>query len=177
MQQIEPREEYLLVDGYNIIHSWPDLQEFATENMDLARVKLLDALASYGGVWAGKIIVVFDAYLVEGRQEEVFSYHNIHVVFTKEAQTADQYIEKFAFDHKGKYNIVVATSDGLQQVIIRGAGCSLLSARELREEVNRAKERAQQSYFKKQKKLRGSLEDTLSVDDLGKIKDLKRQED
>lgn len=173
----EPKEEYLLVDGYNIIHTWPELKEFAETNLDLARGKLLDVLASYKGVRTGKIIVVFDAYSVGGRQEEVFTYHNIHVVYTKEAQTADQYIEKFAFDHNQKYKIVVATSDGLQQVIIRGAGCSLLSARELREEVQRAQERAYQSYSKNQIYFRDSLQDTLSQADQGKFLELKQRDE
>ena len=172
-QAREPKEEYLLVDGYNIIHAWPDLKKFAEGNMDLARIKLLDALASYGGVRHGEIIVVFDAYGVEGRLEEIFKYHNIHVVFTKEAQTADQYIEKFAFDHNKKYEITVATSDGLQQVIIRGAGCALLSASELREEVERAKEKANHSYHKKQRITRNSLEEVLPSEALEKIENLK----
>lgn len=172
-QAREPKEEYLLVDGYNIIHAWPDLKKFAEGNMDLARIKLLDALASYGGIRHGEIIVVFDAYGVEGRLEEIFKYHNIHVVFTKEAQTADQYIEKFAFDHNKKYKITVATSDGLQQVIIRGAGCALLSASELREEVERAKEKANHSYHKKQRITRNSLEEVLPSEALEKIENLK----
>lgn len=172
-QALESKEEYLLVDGYNIIHAWPDLKEFAEGNMDLARIKLLDALASYGGIRHGKIIVVFDAYGVEGRLEEIFKYHNIHVVFTKEAQTADQYIEKFAFDHNKKYEITVATSDGLQQVIIRGAGCALLSASELREEVERAKEKANHSYHKKQRVTRNSLEEVLTSEALEKMENLK----
>lgn len=168
------KEEYLLVDGYNIIHAWPDLKEFAAENMDLARNKLLDALASYRGITQCRIIVVFDAYQVQGHLEETFAYHNIHVVFTKEAQTADQYIEKFAYDHQKKHKIKVATSDGLQQVIIRGAGCALLSARELKEEVDRAQENAQQSYHKKQGLVRSSLEETLPVDAMELIEDLKK---
>ncbi|NMA60870.1 MAG: NYN domain-containing protein, partial [Firmicutes bacterium] len=155
------------------IHAWPDLKKFAEGNMDLARIKLLDALASYGGVRHGEIIVVFDAYGVEGRLEEIFKYHNIHVVFTKEAQTADQYIEKFAFDHNKKYEITVATSDGLQQVIIRGAGCALLSASELREEVERAKEKANHSYHKKQRVTCNSLEEVLPSEALEKMENLK----
>lgn len=174
-QPPEVKEEYLLVDGYNIIHAWPDLQEFADENMDLARTKLLDALASYGGIRQMRIIVVFDAYAVQGHSEEIFDHHNVHVVFTKEAQTADQYIEKFAFDHQKKYDIVVATSDGLQQIIIRSAGCALLSARDLREEVERAKERAEQSYQKKQGVVRSSLEERLPSTALEQMANLKKE--
>ena len=109
------------MDGYNVIHAWPELQRLAQEDMDVARTRLLNALSSFRAVSSYRIIVVFDAYQVKERQlAEIMDYHNIHVVFTKSAQTADQYIEKFAFDHQGKYNITVATSDGLQQVIIRG---------------------------------------------------------
>lgn len=82
--QAEPREQYLLVDGYNVIHAWPELQELAQENMDLARIRLLDALSSYQALKKNRIIVVFDAYQVEHRTvAEVVDYHNIHVVFTK----------------------------------------------------------------------------------------------
>ena len=175
-QPPEAKEEYLLVDGYNIIHAWPNLKEFAAENMDLARIRLLDALASYGGIRQCQIIVVFDAYLVEGHLEEIYDYHNIHVVFTKEAQTADEYIEKFAFDHQKKYDITVATSDGLQQIIIRGAGSALLSARELKEEVEIATERANQSYHKRQGATRSSLEEILPSEALEKIEDLKKED-
>ncbi|MDD4504648.1 MAG: TetM/TetW/TetO/TetS family tetracycline resistance ribosomal protection protein, partial [Clostridiaceae bacterium] len=124
----EIKEEYLLVDGYNIIYAWPELKELSDENMDSARMKLLDSLSTYQWIRQCQIIVVFDAYRVQGHREEIIDYHNIHMVYTKEAQTADQYIEKFAYDNQKKYSIAVATSDGLQQIIVRGAGCSLLSA-------------------------------------------------
>ncbi|GAB6180394.1 TetM/TetW/TetO/TetS family tetracycline resistance ribosomal protection protein [Desulfotomaculum defluvii] len=140
----ESKEEYLLVDGYNIIHDWPELKELADENMDSARMKLLDSLSNYQGIRKCQVIVVFDAYRVQGHIEEVIDYHNIHMVFTREAQTADQYIERFAHDNQKKYHITVATSDGLQQLIIRGAGCALLSARELKMEIDEANERVSQ---------------------------------
>jgi len=127
----EAKEEYLLVDGYNIIFAWPELKKLAEENMDAAKTKLLDYLSNYQWIRGCRVIAVFDAYRVEGHREEVLDYYNIHVVYTREAQTADQYIEKFAYDNKKNYNITVATSDGLQQIIVRGEGCSLLSAREL----------------------------------------------
>lgn len=142
----EVEGEYLLVDGYNIIYAWPELKELADSNMDDARVKLLDTLSNYQGIRKGEIIVVFDAYRIQGHREEVIDYHNIHMVYTKEAQTADQYIEKFAYDNKKKYNITVATSDGLQQIIIRGAGASLLSARELKADINRANVQLKQQH-------------------------------
>ncbi|HHT41853.1 MAG TPA: GTP-binding protein [Firmicutes bacterium] len=171
----EPREEYLLVDGYNVIHAWPELQDLAQGNMDAARMRLLDALSSYQGIKKNRIIVVFDAYRVQNRaMEESHDYHNIHVVFTKEAQTADEYIEKFAHDHKKKYDIVVATSDALQQVIIRSAGCALLSARELREEIEAAKEQVMRTYLRLQRIRRSSLQDSLATDIKKRLEDLRR---
>lgn len=142
----ESKEAYLLVDGYNIIHAWPELKEIAEDNMDSARMKLLDLLSNYQWFRQCQIIVVFDAYRVQGQREEIMDYHNIHMVFTKEAQTADEYIEKYAHDNHKKYNIAVATSDGLQQMIVRGAGCALLSARELKYEVEVADKRLMEIY-------------------------------
>lgn len=158
----ESKEEYLLVDGYNIIHAWPELKELVDENMDSARMKLLDSLSNYQGIRKCQIIVVFDAYRVQGHFEEVIDYHNIHMVFTREAQTADHYIERFAHDNQKKYNITVATSDGLEQLIIRGAGCSLLSARELKVEIERANERIRKEYQEIQGRDRNYLIDALA---------------
>ncbi|MBC2722972.1 translation factor GTPase family protein [Desulfosporosinus sp.] len=162
VREKESKAEYLLVDGYNIIHAWPELKEHADDNMDGARMKLLDTLSNYQGIRKCQIIVVFDAYLVQGHFEEVIDYHNIHMVYTKEAQTADQYIEKFAHDHQKKYNITVATSDGLQQLIIRGAGCALLSARELKVEIDGANERIMREYQEVNGIRRNYLIDALS---------------
>ncbi|MDR3543969.1 MAG: TetM/TetW/TetO/TetS family tetracycline resistance ribosomal protection protein [Desulfosporosinus sp.] len=173
-RQKEPVEEYLLVDGYNIIYAWPELRELADDNMDGARMKLLDALSNYQGIRECQIIVVFDAYLVQGHLEEVIDYHNIHMVYTREAQTADQYIEKFAHDNQKKYNIVVATSDGLQQIIIRGAGCALLSARELKVEIEGANERIKQEYQEIQK--RNYLMDALSPEAKQQMEELIKKE-
>ena len=156
------KEEYLLVDGYNIIFAWPELKELTSDNMDGARIKLLDCLSNYQGIRKCQVIVVFDAYRVQGHQTEVLDYHNIHMVYTKEAQTADHYIEKFVHDHKSKYHVTVATSDGLEQIIIRGQGCALLSARELKEEIERANKKVMQAYEEKQVIERHYLMDTLS---------------
>lgn len=133
----EEGENYLLVDGYNIVFAWEELSELAKINIDSARGRLLDILCSYQGARKGHLIVVFDAYRVQGHATEFLDYHNIHVVFTKEAETADQYIEKFAHDNGKHSNVTVATSDRLEQVIILGQGCQLLSARELKEDVER----------------------------------------
>lgn len=173
----ENKEEYLLVDGYNIIHSWPELKEHADENMDGARQKLLDTLSNYQGIKKCQIIVVFDAYRVQGHREEVIEYHNIYLVYTKEAQTADQYIEKFAHDNQKKYNITVATSDGLQQIIIRGAGCSLLSARDLKDEIDRVNSKMRQELQETQGRDRNYLIDTLSHEIKQQMERLLEDED
>lgn len=138
---------YLLVDGYNIIHAWSELEELSRINMDSARDKLLDIMCNYQGMKKCELIVVFDAYRVSGHHEEYMDYHNIHVVYTKEAETADHYIEKFAHENGKKYNITVATSDGLEQVIIRGAGCLLYSAREFEKEVKAMEEHIRSDYL------------------------------
>lgn len=164
-KQQEIKEEYLLVDGYNIIYAWEDLKKHVDDNMDGARMKLLDILSNYQGIRKCQVIVVFDAYRVQGHSEEIIDYHNIHVVYTREAQTADQYIEKFAHDNRNKYNITVATSDGLQQIIIRGAGCALLSARDLKDDIERANARLQQDFREKQGLGRNYLADALSPDE------------
>ena len=157
----EVREEYLLVDGYNVIFAWEDLKDLAQVSIDGARGKLLDVLCDYQGMKKCNLIVVFDAYRVQGHKTEISTYHNIHVVFTKEAETADQYIEKFAHENGKKYNVTVATSDGLEQIIIRGQGCQLLSARELKDEIERTKKTLFEEHPQESKKLSLSLKDML----------------
>lgn len=128
-------KEYLLVDGYNIIFAWEDLKELAAVNIDGAREKLMDILCNYQGFKKSTLILVFDAYKVKGNPGIVETYHNIHVVYTKEAETADQYIEKTVHEIGRKYRVTVATSDQLEQVIILGQGGQRMSARELLEDV------------------------------------------
>ena len=128
-------KEYLLVDGYNIIFAWEDLKELAASNIDGAREKLMDILCNYQGFKKCTLILVFDAYKVKGNPGSVETYHNIHVVYTKEAETADQYIEKTVHEIGRKYRVTVATSDQLEQVIILGQGGRRMSARELLEDV------------------------------------------
>ncbi|MCR5031904.1 MAG: TetM/TetW/TetO/TetS family tetracycline resistance ribosomal protection protein [Lachnospiraceae bacterium] len=140
------KPEYLLVDGYNNIFAWPELNELAQLNIDSARGSLLDILCNYQSIRGCELIVVFDAYRVEGHAEEFTDYLNIHVVYTREAQTADAYIEHFAHEHAKHYDVWVATSDGLEQIIVRGEGCNLISAREFREDVLEAGKRAYETY-------------------------------
>lgn len=156
--------EYLLVDGYNIIFAWEELAELARETIDGARGKLLDILCNYQAIRGCELIVVFDAYRVAGHGTEILDYHNIHVVYTKEAETADAYIEKFAHAHAREHRVTVATSDGLEQIIIRGAGCLLLSARDLWEEVARAGRQTLEAYQEKKEKSRACLLDDVPED-------------
>lgn len=142
-------KEYLLVDGYNIIFAWEELKELAEVNIDAARGRLMDILSNYQGAKKCTLILVFDAYKVEGFQGEVQKYHNIHVVYTKEAETADQYIEKVAHEIGRKYHVTVATSDGTEQVIIRGQGCFLLSAKELKTEIELVNKELRNNYLNK----------------------------
>lgn len=141
--QKKTSEKYLLVDGYNIVFAWEELRKLAEDNIDAARGRLMDILCNYQGYKKCVVILVFDAYKVKGNIGVMSDYHNIHVVYTREAETADQYIEKLAHRMGGQYDVTVATSDGLEQLIIRGQGCRLLSARDLQEEVKRTQEQIQ----------------------------------
>ena len=131
-------KQYLLVDGYNIIFAWDFLKELSEVNLEVARGKLMDILCNYQGFTGFTLIVVFDAYKVKGNPGEVFKYHNIHVVYTKEAETADQYIEKTTHELGHKHRVIVATSDSLEQVIVMGQGARRLSAADFLEKVERA---------------------------------------
>lgn len=132
-----PKPEYMLVDGYNVIYAWEELKELAEMNIDGARDALIDILCNYQGYRGCEMIVVFDAYRRKDNPGNSYEHQNITVVFTKEAETADQYIEKFAHKNGRDYRVTVVTSDGLEQVIIRGQGCNLISSREFKEEVLR----------------------------------------
>ena len=138
---------YLLVDGYNIIFSWKELKELAATSLDAARSKLLDSMCNYQAMKKCELIVVFDAYRVQNHATEAFDYHNIHVVYTKEAETADTYIERFAHEHGRKHFVRVATSDHLEQVIITGQGCHMVSAGEFEQEVQALEEMIRKEYL------------------------------
>ena len=158
-------KKYLLVDGYNVIYAWDELKELLDTNVDAARGKLLDEMCNYQGMKGMELIVVFDAYRVKGHETEISDYLNIHVVYTKEAETADQYIEKFAHTHGRKYDVTVATSDGLEQIIIRGPGCRLLSARELKRDYEEAKAQIRTEYLEQQKHEKSYVTDGISLGD------------
>ena len=140
-------KEYLLVDGYNIIFAWDELKELSKINLDAARSSLMDTLCNYQGYKGCELILVFDAYKVKGQQREVSMYHNIHVVYTKEAETADMYIEKTTHRLGRKNKVTVATSDGLEQLIIMGQGALRMSARGLKEEIERAQKEIREGWI------------------------------
>ena len=130
--------EYLLVDGYNIIFAWDVLKETARENLDAARKLLMDLLSNYQGFKKCVVILVFDAYKVKGNPGSVEKYHNIHVVYTKEAETADAYIERATYEIGRHHRVRVATSDGPEQLIILGHGALRVSAESFRQEIEQA---------------------------------------
>ncbi len=136
---VDPGAEYLLVDGYNIIFAWDDLKKLAAVNMDAARQTLMDILSNYQGFRKCVLILVFDAYKVQRSVCDVERYHNIYIVYTKEAETADMYIERTTYELGRHRRVRVATSDGLEQLIILGHGATRLSARAFREEIEQAK--------------------------------------
>ena len=133
---VQIRPSYLLVDGYNIIFAWEDLRELARENLDSARSALEDTMSNYQAIKGCEVIIVYDAYKLKNHPEEYLDINNIHVVFTKTAETADRYIEKFGLAHGKEYNLTVATSDGAEQIIVRGDNGRILSARDLKSEVD-----------------------------------------
>ena len=130
-------KEYLLVDGYNIIFAWDELKELAKNDLHGARMRLMDILSNYQGYQKCTLILVFDAYKVRGNPGSTEQYHNIYVVYTKEAETADMYIEKTTHEIAREHQVTVATSDGLEQMIVIGSGATRLSANGLYEEVKR----------------------------------------
>ena len=134
-------EEYLLVDGYNIIFAWDELNALAAENLEGARTKLMEIMCNYQGFCGCHLILVFDAYKVKGNPGSVEQFHNISVVYTKEAETADMYIEKTTKEIARKKRVRVATSDGMEQIIILGHGATRISARAFQEEVKRVNDR------------------------------------
>lgn len=144
--------ECLLVDGYNIIHSWPELKELAKDNLDAARTRLIDIMCNYQGYKKCILILVFDAYKVKNNLGSSYKYHNIYIIYTKEAQTADMYIERTTHELASKYNITVATSDALEQLIVLGQGGKRISSRELRLEVERLDKEKLEEYRRKQAK-------------------------
>ena len=144
------KDDYLLVDGYNIIHAWDELAGIAKDDLNAARESLINTLSNYQGVKKCHLILVFDAYKVKGNPGSVEKVYNIHVVYTKEAETADMYIEKASYDLSREHRVKVATSDALEQMIILGHGAERLSANDLKWEVEQAQQQIS-DFIKKNK--------------------------
>ena len=137
-EQWKIQPEYLLVDGYNIIFAWDELNALSKESLEAARHRLMDILCNYQGFKKCVLILVFDAYRVPGSPGSIEQYHNIHVVYTREAETADMFIERVTHEIGKGRRVRVATSDGMEQVIILGHGALRVSARMFHEEVQEA---------------------------------------
>ena len=166
-------EEYLLVDGYNIIFSWEELKELSERDICAARGKLADILSNYQGFRKCTLILVYDAYKVEGNPGEVMKYHNIYIVYTKEAETADQYIEKTVRRIAKNADVTVATSDGLEQVIIMGQGAHRMSAPGLKEEVELALKELRGEHLGRQVNLKNYLLDYLDEETAKQMEEIR----
>lgn len=145
-------DEYLLVDGYNIIFAWDELKKIAADNLDAARKRLLDMMCNYQGVRKCRTIVVFDAYKVARNVGDMSRYHNIHVVYTKESQTADSYIEQATYDLARQHRVRVASSDNVEQLIISGHGALRVSADAFFEEMQTAQAQISNAVAKNNQK-------------------------
>ncbi len=167
-------KEFLLVDGYNIIFAWDQLKALSEENLDFARVKLIEILSDYGGTSRAEIIVVFDAHKIAGGVGSVQQEGNIKVVYTKEAQTADNYIELTVANFPKHYNVRVATSDNLEQVIIMGHGARRVSARELFHEVETVRNEVRERYVNNRPVKNNMLLDNLDAETAKLLEEMRR---
>ena len=138
LQSLDPADDFLLVDGYNILFAWDELKELSRTSLDTARHVLMNLLCNYQGYRGCTLILVFDAYKVPQGLGSVEKYHNIHIVYTRQAETADQYIERLSFELRGRRRVRVATSDNLEQLIILGHGAERISAQHFHDEVYNA---------------------------------------
>lgn len=168
-------EEFLLVDGYNIVNSWPQLREISRESLEDARDMLIDMLQDYQGYMGIQIIIVFDAHLIEGGIEHHEYFGKTHVVYTKEGETADQYIERWVNDMGRDHRVRVASSDFLEQTIILSRGGTRISARELYLEVQSVTKRRNERYICNKKMGNNHLSDNLSADVLATLEQMRRQ--
>ncbi len=172
-RKLPKSDEYLLIDGYNIIHAWKNLSEIALDNLEEARDKLLDIICNYRGFVKFEIIVVFDAYKVKNNSGSVQKFRNITVVYTKEAETADHYIEKTAKLLTQNYVVKVATSDYLEQIIIMGVGAIRMTPNELLANIEDAKVRGKRKLAERQPAKNNMLIDNLDPE-TARIFDLMR---
>lgn len=167
-------KEYLIVDGYNIINAWDELKTLGKEDLEAAREKLVDNIIEYSSYTGAEAIVVFDAYQVKNSKEKIESRKNVTIVYTKEHQTADSYIEKF-ISTLSKYDIVkVATNDYAEQQIILGKGATRISSRELKLDLISIKSKIK-SKTDSTKLQRNTLESFLDAETLSKLENIRRK--
>ncbi len=166
---------YLIIDGYNIINAWEELQKISVDDLDASREKLVDIIIEYAEFSGQKAIVVFDAYNVKNSMEKVEKRKHITVVYTKEHQTADSYIEKL-ITSLSRYDVVkVATNDYAEQQIVLGKGASRISARELKIDIEDAKNKMKSKQIISERKIhRNWLEDRLDKETLSKLENIRR---
>ena len=161
----EALPKFLLIDGYNVIFAWKELSDLADADINAARDKLLDILVNYRAMTDSDIIAVFDAYRVQNHLEETAEYGPVYVVYTRTAQTADAYIEKFVHDNRGRYDITVVTSDALEQIIIRGQGAKLLSSREFELTIRDMNEQIRRMLEENNRRVPGNRMDLTALRD------------
>ena len=169
------REEYLLVDGYNIIFSWDDLREIAEYSLELARDRLINILENYQGYKNTEIIIVFDAHKVSGSAGSVIKRDKLTVIYTGEAETADHYIEHVSRSMAKIFDVTVATSDNLEQIIIIGSGAKRLSAKDLLLAVKETEKAVQKRLADIKPIKNNQLIDNLSDDMLQKFEEIRRK--
>lgn len=165
---------YLIVDGYNMINSWPELKSIGKDNFESAREKLIELLENYRAYKGMRAVLVFDAHLVKGSMEKHETFGGLEIVYTKENETADAYIEKLADEVGRMYNILVATSDWLEQQVVLGRGAARISARELRTEVMMAGNIMRDKYRLKRSAEKHTIESRIQGDILEKLEKMRR---
>ncbi|WP_270942988.1 NYN domain-containing protein [Romboutsia lituseburensis] len=168
-------KSYLIVDGYNIINAWDDLKDIAKNDLEGAREKLIDIIIEYAEFTGRKAIIVFDAYNIKNSKETIENRKHIEVVYTKEHQTADSYIEKFITSLSKYDDVKVATNDYAEQQIVLGKGAARISSRELKLDLEHAKKSMKEKNSSNQKKIqRNWLEDRLDKETLSKLENIRR---
>ena len=172
-----PLKTFLIVDGYNIIHAWPELEDLTAVSLESARVKLMDILSNYQGMTDETVIVVFDGYLVKGSEGSVSEYNNIFVVYTKEAETADHYIEKTVTNIPQEHRAKAATNDGLEQTIIMGKGAIRITARELKLLIEQEEKYIRQNYTEKRPAKNNMLMDNVDEETLKWLEMMRRKKE
>ena len=169
------KKEYLIVDGYNIINAWDELKELAKTDLEHAREKLIDAIIEYAEYTGRKGVIVFDAYNIKSCKEKIETRKHITIVYTKEHQTADSYIEKFIGSLSKYDDIKVATNDYAEQQIVLGKGANRITSRELKLDLENAKSKIREKNTSVQKKIqRNWLEDRLDKETLSKLENIRR---